>query len=163
MVFSGNTIQLTFGRRRSPDQSATQLESNNQRSSSMSPGLSPRWYKQPYPWTQRSNTGPQPRWNPLEGSLQFDFRVACTMTSNGLAITGPQPRWLNSARLRRHYAWPEASKRLCRALADTTAITTIRQPLGPRFGYAFPLRQESSRTALLPILRPCARMQSRSW
>jgi hypothetical protein len=91
MVFSRNTIQLTSGRRRRPDQSATQLESNNQRSSSTSPGLSPRWYKQPYPWTQRSNTGPQPRWNPLEGSLQLDF--ACTMTSNGLAITGPQTRW----------------------------------------------------------------------
>jgi hypothetical protein len=49
MDFSRNTIQLTFGRRRSPGQSATQLESNNQRSSSTSPGLSPRWYKQPYP------------------------------------------------------------------------------------------------------------------
>jgi hypothetical protein len=34
---------------------------------------------------------------------------------------------------------------------------------GPRFGNAFRLRQESSRTELLAILRPCARLQSRSW
>jgi hypothetical protein len=52
-------------------------------------------------------------------------------------------------------------ERLCRV--DTTAVTAIRQPLGPRFGYAFQLGQESSRTALLAILRHRARLQSYLW
>jgi hypothetical protein len=87
------------------------------------------------------------------------------------STTVEQAGWFYPARLRLDYAWPEASKRLCRALCrlerlcpvDTTAVTAIRQPLGPRFGYAFQLGQESSRTARLAILRPRARLQSYLW
>jgi hypothetical protein len=85
------------------------------------------------------------------------------MTSNGLAITGPQPRLEPAGNACSSSTLPALCRleRLCRV--DATAVTMIRQPLGPRFGYAFQLRQESSRTALLVILRPCARLQSRSW
>jgi hypothetical protein len=69
MVFSRNTKQLTFGRLRSPDQSANQLESNNQRSSSTSPGLSPRWYNH-YKNPRNSIPSP-PHWASYHGGNKY--------------------------------------------------------------------------------------------
>jgi hypothetical protein len=87
-----------------------------------------------------------------------------TMTSNGHGITGPQPRLENLLNLSSpspastmvepagNACSRSTSPALCRlerlCRVYTTAVTTIRQPLGPHFGYAFQLKQESSRTAL---------------